>query len=131
MYTINTIADSLNLFLTESLMLITKLVIAYIIWLIGKTLINWATAFIDKLDVRQWNFDDRVREGFKMIFRPAAKLVLVLVILDTLGIGSSVISAIVNGLTFTIAIALGLAFGRALEPDAQRLVGEFKQRVVK
>jgi hypothetical protein len=110
---------------------VPKLIVAYIIWIIGKWGINYVVKLVDKLDVKKWDFDDKAREAFKAILVPTAKVVLILVILDTLGIGRSFVSAVISGITFAIAIALGLAFGKALEGDAKQLVENFKKHVKK
>lgn len=119
---VNSIADSLGLFLSQVLMIIPQLIVAYVIWLIGKWLIDLALKGIDMFDVEKWELDDSVRNISKTILAPTAKAVLVLVILDTLGIGSNVVAALTNALTFTFAIALGLSFGEALKPHARQIV---------
>ena len=111
---LNQIAMPLDLFVTQTLMWLGKLIFAYIIWLIGKYLINLTINVLDRMDIPGMQFDDEARRVLKMILAPLAKFILVLVILDTLGIGSNVVSALMSGVTFTISIALGLAFGRAL-----------------
>jgi hypothetical protein len=58
-------------------------------------------------------------------------LILVLIVLDYLGIGRTVIGAFTNGLTLALAIALGLAFGKALEKDAAELVGKVRRYLKK
>jgi len=113
--------DSMDLFISQLLLFIPKLIFAYLLWLIGLWLINLAISFVKRLDIKNYNFDDRIINSFLMIFVPDAKVTLFLVILDTFGIGSSIIQAVFNAIALSIAIALGLAFGRALEPEAQRL----------
>lgn len=108
--------DSMDLFISQVLLFIPKLIFAYLLWLVGKWLISLAISF-----VKRYNFDDRIRNSFLMIFVPASKVILFLVILDTFGIGSSIIQSVFNAIALSIAIALGLSFGRALEPEAQRL----------
>ena len=56
---------------------------------------------------------------------------MVLVILDFLGVGRTIIGAIASGLTLMVAIALGLAFGKALEEDAKDVVRQFKEHLGK
>jgi len=126
---LNPIVNSLEVFVTQILLVVPKLIVAYIIWLIGRWGINYAIKAIDLLDIKKWKFDDRARDAFKAIFIPAAKVILILIILDTLGIGQNFISAIINSITFAIAIALGLSFGRALEPDAKHIVDKIKHGI--
>jgi hypothetical protein len=113
--------DSLDLFISQILLIIPKLIFAYLLWVVGRWLINLAVAFIRRLDIKRYQFDDRVRNAFLRIFVPASKVILLLIILDTFGIGSSIIQAVFSAIALSIAIALGLAFGRALEPEAIRL----------
>lgn len=126
---LNSLYTSFHIFISETLMLVPKLIAAYILWLVGKKLIEWTVSLIDKADIRQWEIDDKVRGIIKKVFVPVAKFILVLVILDTFGIGSTVIAALLNGLTYTIAIALGIAFGHALQEDANMLVNKVRNQV--
>ena len=114
--------DSLDLFVSEVLLFIPKLIFAYLLWIVGKWLINLAISAIARLDIKRWQFDDRLRSAFLRLFIPTSKVILFLVILDTFGIGSSIIQALFGAIALSIAIALGLAFGRALEPEANKLV---------
>jgi len=54
-----------------------------------------------------------------------------LVVLDYLGVGRTIIGAVASGLTLMVAIALGLAFGKALEEDAKEIVQQFKKHLGK
>ena len=128
---INSIIQSLGFFISDVLLIIPQLVAAYVIWLTGNWLIDLGVKGLDKLDIKKWKVDDKVRNLLKTLLVPTGKVVLILVILDTFGIGSSIIAAVTNGITFTIAIALGLAFGRALEPEAAKLVGSLKTEIKK
>lgn len=121
----------LNLFVTQTVNIGLQLLLAYIIWLIGKWIIGMAIRGIELIDVKKWDIDDHIRGTIKKVFVPTAHVVLVLIILDTLNIGSSVVAAIAGGLTFTVAIALGLAFGRAFEDDARRIVDNVRKDVVR
>lgn len=125
------VVGPLDIFVSQTIDIGFKILLAYVIWVIGKWLIGLAAKAIDLLDVKEWNFDDHIRSVIKKVFVPVANVVLILIILDTLGIGSNVVSAIVNGLTFTVAIALGLAFGRAMEDDARQIVGKVRAGVKK
>ncbi len=122
------IYGSLNLFLTQTVAFVVKLLVAYVIWLIGKYLINLAVSLLEKADIKKVKIDDAIRNTLISIGVPAAKVVLVLVILDFLGVGSSILGAMAQGVTFTIAIALGISFGEALKPEAKRIVEQVKQK---
>jgi small-conductance mechanosensitive channel len=122
------IYGSLSIFLAQTGEFLIKLIAAYIIWLIGKFLINSAVSLLEKADIKKWKIDDTIRNTLIDIGRPTAKVVLVLVILDFLGVGSSIIGALAQGISFTIAIALGLSFGEALKPEAKRIVEQIKQK---
>lgn len=124
---LGTVLNPLSLFISEVILFLPKVIAAYIIWLIGKWLIDWVSTNINRLDIKGWTFDDRIRGVIRTAFNYTAKFVLILIILDTFGIGSSIVAALVNGLTFTIAIALGLSLGRALEPEAQRFVDSMRR----
>lgn len=128
---INQIALPIDLFVTQTLLWVGKLLFAYIIWLIGKYIINLTVQLLDKTDIKGMQIDDDVRNTLKMFLLPIAKFVLILVILDTLGIGTNIVSAIMSGITFTVSIALGLAFGRALEPYANEMVQKVTRTVRK
>lgn len=128
---LSTIFGPLQVFLTQILLFIPHLIAAYLIWLIGSWVIDKFMQLIDKIDFEKYQFDDHIRGVSKSILRPVAKFLLILIILDTFGIGSSIVAAVASGLTYTIAIALGLAFGRALEPDARKWLESIKQNVTK
>ena len=125
------IVEPLQIFFTEVILFIPKLIAAYIIWLIGSWVIDKFMHFIDAIDVKRFKFDDHIRLVAKGVLKPVAKFLLILVILDTFGIGSNIISALANGLTATIAIALGLSFGKALEDDATTVVKSLKKKASK
>lgn len=109
--------------------LLPKLIITLIIWLVGKYLINLGVRLIRKIDIKGTKIDDKMISASSSIILIAGKILLVLIILDYWGIGKTIISALANGLTFTFAIALGLAFGKALEPEAKNLVERFKKKL--
>jgi hypothetical protein len=121
------IYSALQYFLAQSLAFLIKLVAAYVIWLIGRFVINSAVTILNKVDIKSWKLDDTIRNTLIKIGVPTAKFVLILVILDFLGIGSSVVGALAQGLALTVAITLGLAFGEALKPEAKRIVDDFKR----
>jgi len=123
------IVTALNQLVIQLVNVIPKLIITLIIWWIGKYLINLGVKLLRKIDIKGTKIDDKVINTFSPFILIAGKVILVLIILDYWGIGQTIISALANGLAITFAIALGLAFGKALEPDAKNLVEKFKKRL--
>lgn len=110
---------------------IPKLLIALVIWIVGKYFINLGVGLIEKINVKKIKPVSRLLDSLAFILLPLGKVLLVLIILDYLGIGGSVIQALVSGFTFAIAIAIGLAFGRALEDDARKIVESVRKQLEK
>lgn len=125
---VNQIYGSLYLFLAQTGSFIFTLIGAYLIWVIGKFLINSGINLLEKADIKNWKIDDSIRNTLVNIGRPTAKVVLILVILDYLGVGSNIVGAIAQGVSFAIAIAIGISFGDALKPDANKMVENLKQK---
>ncbi len=127
----NVVLGSLSQVWVQMLIFIPKIIVAIIIWLIGKYLINLGVALIRKIKLRGTKIDDYLIGIFSSVVLVVGKFLLVLVILDFLGVGRTIIGAIASGLTLMIAIALGLAFGKALEEDAKEVVQQFKRHLGK
>lgn len=125
----NIIVEALNQLVLQLASLLPKLIITLIIWWIGKYLINLGAKLIRKIDIKGTKIDDKIISAFSSFILIAGKIILVLIILDYWGIGKTIIGAFANGLTITFAIALGLAFGKALEPDAKNIVERFKKKL--
>ncbi len=125
----NIIVAALNQLAIQLVNLLPKLVITLIIWWVGKYLINLGVKLIRKINIKETKIDNKIISAFSPIILIGGKILLVLIILDYWGIGKTIIGALTNGLTFTFAIALGLAFGKALEPEAKNLVEIFKKRL--
>jgi small-conductance mechanosensitive channel len=123
------IVTALDQLTVQLVNLIPKLIITLIIWWVGKYLINLGVKLIRKIDIKGMKIDDKAISTFSSIILIAGKILLVLIILDYWGIGKTIIGALANGLTLTFAIALGLAFGKALEPEAKNLVEGFKKKL--
>lgn len=119
---VNVLATALNQLVVELANAVPKVLVAILIWVAGKYLINLAVRLVRKIDIKGTEIDDKLLGVFTSVVAVLGKFFLVLIILDYLGIGQAVIGALANGLTITVAIALGLAFGRALEPDVKKLV---------
>lgn len=127
----NVIVDPLQQLLTQLVGFIPKLVVALLIWLIGKYIINIGVGLIKKVEFKRLKVVGKFRDTFAFFLLYLGKVLLVLVILDYLGIGRTVIQALLSGLTFAIAIALGIAFGKALEDDAKSLLNALKEQANK
>lgn len=123
--------SSMQEFLVQLVGFVPKLIVALIIWIIGKYLISWAVMLLKKVKLPDVKPLKKLVTTFIWAVEPIGKIILVLVVLDYLGIGRTVIQALLSGLSFAIAIALGIAFGRALEPDAKDLVSEVKKHLEK
>jgi len=117
------IRGSLGIVLAQTLVVLPKIIIALLIWVIGKYLIRLAVNLVEKVDL-----------GIKVLPRVVSlvsRFILILVVLDYLGIGRTVIGALANGLSLAIAVALGIAFGQALVPEAKKAVGQIKKELKK
>jgi len=125
------LVGAIQLLLVQLAGFIPKLLIALIIWIVGKYFINLGVGLIRKIKVKKIKPVSRLLDSLTFILLPLGKVLLALIILDYLGIGGSVIQALVNGFTFAIAIAIGLAFGRALEDDARKIVESVKKQLEK
>ncbi|OGM10993.1 hypothetical protein A2Z22_03960 [Candidatus Woesebacteria bacterium RBG_16_34_12] len=110
---------------------IPKILVALLIWVVGKYLISLVVKLLKKVRVEGAKPVNKLVETLAFILLPLGKVLLFLIVLDYLGIGSSVIQALVSGFTFAIAIAVGLAFGKALEPDAKAVVDSVKKQLEK
>jgi len=116
-----TVYSAMERLLLEVVAYIPKIVIAIIIWYLGKFFINTAIKLLGKIDLKAANLDNRAIIAFSKILSILGRVLLVLIIMDYLGIGESVIGALTQGVVFAIAIALGISFGEALKPDAKSL----------
>jgi len=119
--------QALNSMVLQLANLLPKLIVALIIWYLGKYLLGLAISLIKKIDIKKTKVDDKAIGMLVALVDIVGRIVLVLVILDYLGIGRTIIAALTQGVTFAIAIALGLSFGKALEEDAKRIVANFRK----
>jgi len=106
--------------------LLPRLVLALIIWYVGKYFIRLAVKLVKKLDIKSTTLDDKAVATLARLVNTVGQVLLVLIVMDYLGIARTVVGAITNGLVYAIAIALGLAFGKALEDDAKEVVYTIK-----
>ena len=125
------LVSSLQQFLYQLLGFVPKLVVALAIWIVGKWIVVWAVNLLKKVELKGAKPVNRLVQQLAYILLPFGKVILFLVVLDYLGIGRTVISALLSGLTFAIAITLGLAFGKALEDDAKAVVDSIKRQLEK
>lgn len=120
------IFSSLNQLVLEVIGVIPELIVSIIIWWVGQWLLDMGISWIKKLDIGKTRFDNRVISTLVPVLTVFGRVILVLIILDYLGIGRTVIAALTQGLTFAVAIALGISFGKALEPEAKQTVDWLK-----
>lgn len=119
---ITVLYSAMQQLINQLIAFVPKLIIAWIIWWLGNKLLDLGVNMIKRIDIPKTKIDDKIINLLVKTVMPVGKVILVLIILDYLGIGTSIISAVATGLTLTIAIALGLAFGKALEPEATNIV---------
>jgi small-conductance mechanosensitive channel len=127
----NVILASLNQVWVQMLVFIPKLLLAIVIWVVGKYLINLGVSLVRKIDIKGTKIDNHLIGTFSKVVLIVGKFILFLVVLDFLGVGRTIIGAVANGLTLMVAIALGLSFGKALEEDAKEVVQQFKKHLGK
>lgn len=125
------IVSSLNQLIIEVVTFIPTLLAALIIWLVGRWILDTGLNMISRLDLKWTSLDNHVMDRLIPLLGLFGKFVLILIVLDFLGIGSTIIGSITQGLVFAVAIALGIAFGKALEGDAQSLVKQIKSATMK
>jgi small conductance mechanosensitive channel len=128
---IDVVIASMQQLINQLIVFIPKIIIAALIWFIGKYLLVLAVRIIKRVDIKGTKIDNKIADWLATIFLPVGKFFLILIVLDYLGVGRTVISAVVNGFTFAVAIALGIAFGKALEDDAKRAVLAIKKQLEK
>ncbi len=124
---VSVIVAALEELAVNMLGILPKLILALIIWYIGKYLLGIAERLVRRFNLKNTKADDQAIATLGSMSDVGGKGVLALVILDYLGIGRTIISAIANGLTFAVAIALGMSFAKALEPDASHVVTTVKK----
>lgn len=117
--------SALESIIDRLVVVLPKLIIALIIWYIGKYFIGMAVGLVKRVDTKK--VEDNARGMFAGLIEFVGRIILILVILDFLGIGRTIIAAFTQGVTYAIAIALGLSFGKALEGDAKKTVESIKK----
>lgn len=123
------LVNTLQSIIDQLVVLLPKLIIALLIWYIGKYFISLAVSFVKRVDGKKAKVEDKALGMMAGVIELVGRVVLVLVILDFLGIGRTIIAAFTQGVTYAVAIALGLAFGKALEPEAKQIIENLKKLV--
>lgn len=121
------LVSTLESIIDQLVIILPKLIIALLIWYIGRYLISVGSNLIKKIDVKKTKVEDKAVTMMSSLLEIVGRIVLILVILDFLGIGRTIIAAFTQGVTFAIAIALGLSFGKALEPEATKVVQNLRK----
>ncbi|EKD62729.1 MAG: hypothetical protein ACD_52C00077G0006 [uncultured bacterium] len=115
----------------QLMMFLPKVLVALVIWVVGKSLIGTAVNLLKKIEFKGFKLADKALITVTQVISVLGKFLLVLIVLDYLGIAKSLVDALFQGLSFAVAIALGLAFGKAFEDDAKHLVNEAKRHINK
>src|SRR3989344_4894168 len=100
MDTVSVILVALNQIVGQLINVLPKLIIALIIWYLGKYFLNLAVSLVGKFDLKHTKVDDKAIETLGLVINGIGRVILILVILDYLGIGRSVVAAIAQGITF-------------------------------
>ncbi len=114
--------DVFQQLLNQLVGLLPKVIVSVAIWSTGRYFLGIARDLIKKVNLKGTKIENKTVRSLSSLVWVWGKFLLVLIILDYLGIGRTVISAFVSGLTFAVAIALGIAFGEALKPEVRNLV---------
>jgi len=118
----NVFVETLFQLLDQLVAFVPKVIVALLIWGVGKHLLNLAVRLVKRIDLKGTKIDNQLADFLARIVVPVGKFLLVLIVLDYLAIGRTIINAFMSGLAFAIAIGLGIAFGEALKPDAKKIV---------
>lgn len=121
---------SINQLIVQAVEVVPRIILAIVIWYIGRYLIGLAAKLIRKADL-PGDFDDAARELLARTINIVGRILLVMIVLDYLGVGATVVGAVTQGLVFAVAIALGIAFGDALKPEALRIVRDAQKQLKK
>lgn len=94
--------------------ILLKIVVAFVIYLIGKQIVKWVIRLMDKAFTRH-NVEASLRNFLRSLVKVLLMLVLVLAIVQTLGINTSSVLA--------LFASAGLAIGMALSGTLQNFAG--------
>jgi len=128
---VNIFVQALQQLVIQLTIFLPKVVVAILIWYVGKYFLNLAVRLVKRIDIKKTKLDNKAIDFLTQVTLVVGKIILVLIVLDFLGIGRTIISALASGLTIAIAVALGIAFGKALEKDASNIVSEVKKHLRK
>ena len=131
MNVVNIFVQALQQLVIQLTIFLPKVVVAILIWYVGKYFLNLAVRLVKRIDIKKTKLDNKAIDFLTQVTLVVGKIILVLIVLDFLGIGRTIISALASGLTIAIAVALGIAFGKALEKDASNIVSEVKKHLRK
>jgi len=123
----NIFFEAISIILVQLASILPKLITALLIWYLGKYILSLIAALVKKFNINKTKLDDKATQMFINLVEMSGRLILVLIILDFLGIGRTIIAALAQGVTYAIAIALGLSFGKALEKDVAKFVENFRK----
>lgn len=121
---------SINQLIVQLVEVLPRVILAIVIWYIGRYLIGLAAKVIKRADL-PGTFDGKAREILARVVHVVGRALLALLVLDYLGVGGAVIGALTQGLVFAVAIALGIAFGDALKPEATKIVKDAQKALKK
>ncbi len=122
---------SLQTFINQFILWLPKLLVALVLWWLGNLLINMLIRGLRWVDIPGMTLDNKLINKLNTVILFLGKFLLALIVMDFLGIGQVVIGAIAGGLTLTVAITLGIAFGLSLKPHTDRVVERFIRKVQK
>jgi hypothetical protein len=123
--------ESMRQLMIQLIIFVPKIFVALIIWYVGVYFLGLLTNLFGKIKVKEATQVNKLIDSLTFLVMPFGKFILFLIVLDYLGIGRTVIQALLSGVTFAIAIAFGIAFGKALEDDARAVVESVKKRLNK
>jgi small conductance mechanosensitive channel len=126
METLDLLKSTLEGFANQLISFLPKLIIALIIWYIGKYLLGITLSLIKKIELKEADEDEKAISRLAGIVDVGGRIVLVLVILDYLGIGRDLIEALTQAVTLAIAITFGVSFGNAMQEDAKKILHSLK-----
>ena len=124
---VTVVYNAMNQMVIDLINVVPTLIVALVIWLLGIYLLDLGVGLLKKVDFKGTDLDNKAINTLAQVVGMAGRVILVLIVLDYLGIARNVVGAVANGITFAVAIALGLSFGKALERDADGVVATVRR----